>query len=181
VRAIAHLRGKLGRQDVHAVFVGGGPHQPQIKAYADEAGIGDIATFTGRVSDEDLCRILSSADLAVDPDPKNDWSDKSTMNKIIEYMYFGLPIVCFDLKEHRFSAGEAALYAEPNLEADLAGKIVALLDDPERRSRMSAFGRRRVREALAWDYSVAPLLAAYDKALGREPMSGPARQREHAA
>ena len=41
------------------------------------------------MSDDDLCRILSSADLGVDPDPRNDWSDKSTMNKIMEYLYFG--------------------------------------------------------------------------------------------
>ena len=67
-----------------------------------------FCTFTGRVSDDDLCRILSSADVAVDPDPKTAWSDKSTMNKIMEYMFFGLPIVCYDLTEHKVSAQDAA-------------------------------------------------------------------------
>ena len=108
VRAIRLLREDLRRDDLHAVFVGGGPEQPLIRAYADAQGVGDLCTFTGRVSDDDLCRILSSADVAVDPDPKTAWSDKSTMNKIMEYMFFGLPIVCYDLTEHKVSAQDAA-------------------------------------------------------------------------
>jgi glycosyltransferase involved in cell wall biosynthesis len=86
------------------------------------------------------------------------------MNKVIEYMYFGLPIVAFDLHETRVSAGGAAVYAQANSEEDLADSIAALLDDPDRRGRMADIGRRRVVETLAWDHSVAPLLAAYDRA-----------------
>lgn len=163
VRAVRLLRDELGRDDVHAVFVGGGPHQPALKAYATEAGVEELCTFTGRVSDEDLCRVLSSADVAVDPDPKNDWSDKSTMNKIMEYMFFGLPIVAYDLTENRFSAQDAAVYAEPNRELALAQAISDLLDDPERRAKMAELGRRRVRDELAWEYSAPVLLAAYDR------------------
>jgi glycosyltransferase involved in cell wall biosynthesis len=60
VRAVKLLRDELGRDDFHCVMVGGGPHQPTIKAYADELGVGDLCPFTGRVSDDQLCRILSS-------------------------------------------------------------------------------------------------------------------------
>jgi glycosyltransferase involved in cell wall biosynthesis len=165
VRAVKLLTETHGRRDFHVIFVGGGPHQPVIKAYAQEQQIMDYTTFPGRVSDDALCRILSSATLGIDPDPKNPWSDKSTMNKVIEYMYFGLPVVAFDLHETRVSAGAAGLYAEPNSEADLAAKISALLDDPDAQATMEEFGQRRVREVLAWDHSVAPLLAAYDRAL----------------
>lgn len=165
VRAVKLLNEEFGRKDVRCLFVGGGPHQPVVKAYAEEVGIMDFCEFTGRIGDEDLCRILSSATLGIDPDPKNEWSDKSTMNKVIEYMYFGLPVVAFDLHETRVSAGAAGAYAEANSERDMARIIAELLDDPERRARMGELGRQRVREALAWDYSVAPLLAAYDRAL----------------
>jgi glycosyltransferase involved in cell wall biosynthesis len=164
VRAVKILREDCGRTDFHCVFIGGGPHQPAIVGYAEEIGVADLCTFTGRVSDELLCRILSSADVAVDPDPKNAWSDKSTMNKVVEYMYFGLPIVSYDLRETRVSASDASLYAVPNSEAALAGSIEHLLSDPALRTRMGETGSRRVREALAWDYSVPPLLAAYDRA-----------------
>ncbi len=167
VRAVRILRDDLGRNDVHAVFVGGGPEQPLLKEYADEQGVGDICTFTGRVSDEDLCRILSSADVAVDPDPKTDWSDKSTMNKIMEYMFFGLPIVSYDLAEHRVSAQDAAIYAESNSEAALAEEVAKLLDDPETRKKMSDYGSHRVRESLVWQHSVPPLLTAYDAIFAR--------------
>jgi glycosyltransferase involved in cell wall biosynthesis len=164
VRAVKILRDELGRADFHCVFVGGGPYQRTLKAYAEAQGIMDVATFTGRVSDDDLCRILSSASVAVDPDPKNAWSDKSTMNKIVEYMYFGLPIVSYDLHEARVSADEAALYVEPNNERALAEGIANLLDDPTRCQAMGAIGAARVREKLAWDYSVPKLLAAYARA-----------------
>ena len=115
------------------------------------------------VSDDDLCRILSSADVAVDPVPKNAWSDKSTMNKIMEYMFFGLPIVAFDLAEARVSAQDAAVYVNSHAGEDLATGIAELLDDPERRANMAAYGRRRLREELAWEHSAPSLLAAYDE------------------
>jgi glycosyltransferase involved in cell wall biosynthesis len=147
------------------VLIGGGPHQPVIQSYAGQLGVANYCTFTGQIPDEDLCRILSSADIAVDPDPKNDWTDKSTMNKIVEYMFFGLPIVCYDLREARVSADEAAYYVEANNERALASAILELLGDAAARKRMREIGMERVRTTLAWDYSVPPLLAAYDAAL----------------
>jgi len=173
VRAVRILRDDFGRDDFHCVFIGGGPHQPAIKEYADEQGVADVCTFTGRVSDEELCRALSSVDVGVDPDPKNDWSDKSTMNKIIEYMYFGLPVAAFDLTEHRFSAQGAARYAEPNSEQDLARVIAELLDDADARQRLGQLGRDRVHNELAWDYSAPVLLDAYAAALGLHRPAAP--------
>ena len=171
VRAVKLLAETHGRTDFHVLFVGGGPHQAAIKAYAEAEGIMAYAGFTGRVSDDMLCRILSSATLGIDPDPKNPWSDKSTMNKVIEYMHFGLPVVAFDLHETRVSAAEAGAYAEANSEAALAAMVDTLLDAPDRIAAMGEAGIRRVRDVLAWNYSVAPLLAAYDRAML------PARQR----
>ncbi len=161
VRAVKILRDTFGRQDFHCVFVGGGPYQKTIKSYANEQHVSEYCTFTGRVSDEDLCRILSSADVGVDPDPKNDWSDKSTMNKIMEYMYFGLPIVSYDLKEAQVSAGDAAIYAESNSEEALAKSIAYLLDHSDARNEMSRIGYTKLREELSWEHSIAPLLQAY--------------------
>jgi glycosyltransferase involved in cell wall biosynthesis len=175
LRALRILRDQIGRRDVHAVFVGGGPHQPAIKAYAKQIGLEDMTTFTGRVSDDDLCRILSSADIGIDPDPKNDWSDKSTMNKIMEYMYFGLPIVAFDLKETRFSARDAAVYARANAELAMAARIHELLEDEPKRRQMAEFGRRRLREALAWEHAAPVLLSAYEDIFSRGWSSAPER------
>ncbi|MCZ6457686.1 MAG: glycosyltransferase, partial [Actinobacteria bacterium] len=163
VRAARVLRDDLGRNDFHCVVIGGGVQQPIVKAYAEELGVDDLFTFTGVVSDDELCRILSSADIGIDPVPHNDWSDRSTMNKIMEYMYFGLPVVAHDLTEARFSAQDAAVYANSNSDADLARVISDLLDDPDQRQKMSEFGVRRVEEEMAWEHSIPALLDAYEK------------------
>jgi glycosyltransferase involved in cell wall biosynthesis len=89
-------------------------------------------------------------------------NDKSTMNKIMEYMALGKPIVQFDLTEGRFSAQEASLYARKNDEQDMARKIVSLLDDEEARERMGQYGRQRVEEVLAWEHEAPKLLQAYE-------------------
>jgi glycosyltransferase involved in cell wall biosynthesis len=166
IGAIKVLRDRA-RDDFHCVLIGGGTYQPTVAAYAAEQGVADLCTFTGIVSDETLCRVLSSGDVAIDPLPKNDWSDKSTMNKVLEYMFFGLPIVVGDLAEARVSADAAALYVEPGNPLAMAEGIAALLDDPARRSEMGSFGQSRLRNAVAFEYSVPNLLAAYDAAWAR--------------
>jgi len=161
LRAIKSYQEELGRQDARFVLMGGGPALEELKRYKAELGLDGSVVFTGRVSDQDLCRYLSTADLCVDPDPWSEWADKSTMNKVMEYMAFGKPIVAFDLKEGRYSAQEAAIYVRPNDERQFAQKMAELLDDPARRRRMGAFGARRVREKLAWDHSKRVLKEAY--------------------
>jgi len=151
-----------GRQDVHFGLVGDGTSLEEMKALAAELGVADHVTFTGRVPDADLLAMLNTADVCVNPDIANDMNDKSTMNKIMEYMALGKPIVQFDLAEGRFSAQEASLYARKNDPADMAAKILELIDDPARRARMGEFGRRRVENELEWRYEVPKLLAAYD-------------------
>lgn len=153
---------KLGRSDVHFGLVGSGTSFEELRRLAADLGVADYVTFTGRVPDAQLLEMLNTADICVNPDVANAMNDKSTMNKIMEYMALGKPIVQFDLTEGRYSAGEASLYAEKNDPEDLARKIVELLDDPERRSRMGAFGRSRVENQLAWEYEVPQLLRAYD-------------------
>ena len=76
--------------------------------------------------------MLNTADVCVNPDVANEMNDKSTMNKIMEYMALGKPIVQFDLTEGRFSAQEASLYARKNDVDDLAEKILYLLDQSGR-------------------------------------------------
>jgi glycosyltransferase involved in cell wall biosynthesis len=181
VRAVRILRDELKRTDIHCIFMGGGPHQKAIADYAVEIGVQELCTFTGRVSDEDLCRVLSSADIGIDPDPKNAWSDQSTVNKVIEYMFFGLPVLSYDLHETRVSAGEAGLFVTANDERALAEGIVELIEDPERRRRLGAAGHARVREALAWNFSVPQLLAAYRAALGERKQIAPSAEPETAS
>ncbi len=159
--AIKILVEAFGRRDTKFVLMGGGAALEDLKLLKTGLGLDEFVEFTGRVSDYDLCRYLSTADLCLDPDPYSDWADKSTMNKIVEYMAFGKPIVAFDLTEHRYSAQKAAVYAPANNLNAFAHLVADLLDDPSRRQEMGRFGLNRVHKQLAWDYSIPPLLAAY--------------------
>ncbi len=161
IRSIGHVVHDCGRRDIRFVLIGGGDSWHDLKKMAEDAGLAEYVHFTGRIPDIDLQRYLSSADLGVAPDPKNELNDVSTMNKILEYMAVGLPIVSFDLKESRFSAQDGAVYATPNDERDFAQKIVELLDDPARRATMGEKNRVRLREKLSWDYTRIELLRAY--------------------
>lgn len=164
VRYIVHDK---GRTDVHFGLVGGGPELEVLKAQAVELGVADHVTFTGRVPDQDLLEMLNTADVCVNADRFNAMNDKSTMNKIMEYMALGKPIVQFDLTEGRFSAAEASVYAKRNDPVDMAEQILSLLADPERRAEMGRFGRTRVENELSWEHEVPRLLAAYDDLFSR--------------
>ena len=161
LRAVAAIVFDLGRRDVQFGLVGGGTSLDEMKALAVRLGIADYVTFTGRVPDAELLAMLNTADVCVNPDVANEMNDKSTMNKIMEYMALGKPIVQFDLTEGRRTAREASLYAKCNDVADLAAKLVALLDDPERRAAMGQAGRSRVEDELEWRYEAPKLLEAY--------------------
>ncbi|WEV28745.1 glycosyltransferase family 4 protein [Streptomyces sp. 71268] len=161
LRALARLRNELGRSDWHAVFVGSGDSFDAMVELSRRLGLTEQVQFTGRVPDADLVRYLSTADVCLSPDPRNPLNDVSTMNKVLEYMAMGRPVVSFDLKEARVSAGEAAVYAPANDEAAFAGLIARLLDDPGQRERMGAIGRERINGRLSWRNSQASLLAAY--------------------
>lgn len=162
LRAAKHIVSTHGREDVSFTLVGAGDSFVELQALSCELGLEPYVEFTGRVPDEEVERVLATADVCVCPDPLNPLNDVSTMNKVLEYMACGRPIVAYDLREHRYSAGDGALYARPNDEADLARQILTLLDDPERRRRMGDYNRKRFLEQMAWEYSAGELLRAYD-------------------
>lgn len=165
IDAVHHIVFDQGRRDIQFCLVGGGPGLAELKALTSRRSLEDYVTFTGRAPDQDLLEVLSTMDLGVNPDRVNPMNDKSTMNKIMEYMSLGKAMVQFDVTEGRFSAQEASLYAKANDPMDMARLILELLDDPERRARMGRFGRERVEKELSWAYQVKPLIAAYRKAL----------------
>jgi glycosyltransferase involved in cell wall biosynthesis len=144
-------------------IVGGGPHLETLKKQAHDMGLDDCVEFTGRVPDQQMLEYLNTADVCVNSDKYNSMNDKSTMNKILEYMALAKPIVQFDLTEGRYSAQEASLYAKNNDAVDMADKITELLNDHERRKRMGEYGRDRVVNELSWEHTSKALLDGYEK------------------
>jgi len=179
VRCADYIVHDKNRDDVSFVFVGGGDCFDELVALSEHLGLSDVLTFTGRVPDDVVRSILSTADVGLCPDPKNPLNDVSTMNKTMEYMAHAVPVVAFDLVETRVTAGQAALYAAPNSVEDLGSKVLELLDDAERREDLGECGKQRVREALAWPHQASRYLAVYDELtesvapLGAEPPEPP--------
>ena len=129
VRAADVIVHELGRHDIAFTLIGKGDCFDELVALRDELGLAGHVEFTGRAPDELVARIMSAADVGLSPDPKNPLNDVSTMNKTMEYMAFELPVIAFDLRETRVSAGDAAVYVEPNDVHDFATAIVDLMDD----------------------------------------------------
>lgn len=171
LRALADLRDL--RDDWHAVFMGDGDVIEEMRALTCELELEDCVEFTGWVEHDAICRVLSSSDVCIAPDPQNALNDISSMVKISEYMAMSRPIVSFDLAESRVGAGDAAVFATPGDRAGFAQLISELLDDPGRRAEMGAAGSDRARNVLAWEHQERSLLAAYARALSM----GPVRER----
>jgi glycosyltransferase involved in cell wall biosynthesis len=162
VRAVEELVVRRKRTDIHFCLVGDGPCFADLQEMARQLGVSDFVDFTGRIPDDEMIERLSSCDICVDCDPLNPLNNKCTMNKILEYMALGRPIVQYDLLEGRRSAAGASLYAEPNDVFDLANKIEELLAQPKLQQRMGEVGRARMIEDLEWRHQAPKLLAAYD-------------------
>jgi glycosyltransferase involved in cell wall biosynthesis len=156
---------------IHFGLVGGGTELKALRQLARDLDVEEFVTFTGRVPDRELLEMLSTADVCVNPDIANEMNDKSTMNKVMEYMALGKPIVQFDLTEGRVSARDASWYARRNDPVDLAERIVRLLDDEPTRRRMGRIGRERVMSALSWEHEAPRLLAAYQALFAPEPQA----------
>jgi len=153
------------RKDVQLAIVGGGTSVESLKTLSLQMGLGDYVDFYGRVSDELLVDILNTADVCVNPDRPTTMNQLSTMNKIMEYMALQKPIVQYDLKEGRFSAQQASLYADNTNTTDFAEKVIWLLDNPEERKKMSDFGYSRVVRELSWEFESKVLIDFYKRLL----------------
>ena len=154
---------KERREDIKFVLIGSGPAAEELQKQAKEMNLADTVEFTGRISDKELVRRLLESDICVNPDLATPMNDKSTMNKIMEYMSVKKPIVQFNLTEGRYSAQEASLYAAKNDPKDMADKIIELANNPERREIMGKSGRQRLEEKLSWQNQKKELKKLYDE------------------
>jgi glycosyltransferase involved in cell wall biosynthesis len=165
VRAAAIVVGELGRSDIAFTLIGSGDCFADLVKLRDELKLEGHVEFTGRAPDRLVAEILSTADIGLSPDPKNPLNDVSTMNKTMEYMAYELPVVAFDLKETRVSAGDAAVYVTPNDVREYATAIVSLMDDEPKKAMLGKAGRGRVEQTLAWSHQERAYLGVYNALL----------------
>ncbi len=153
------------RNDVHFGIVGGGTHLDEIKELCKQMNLFEHFDFYGRVDDKTMLQVLNTADVCVNPDRPTAMNDLSTMNKIMEYMALKKPIVQYTLKEGRYSAKDASLYAKNTDPIDFAEKIIELLNNEEKRKKMGEYGYNRVLSELSWEHENKNLIHIYKKVL----------------
>jgi glycosyltransferase involved in cell wall biosynthesis len=160
--AFRHIVFDRQRKDIQLALLGGGDVLTHIERLRDRVGLAEHVVFTGHLSDNRLIAdYLATSDVCVEPAPKNPFNDRCTMNKVVEYMAMGKPVVAFDLTEVRDTARGAGVYVQSNDPVEFGDQIVRLLDSPDERLSMGGEGVRRFNEVLAWEYQRDILLGAY--------------------
>ncbi len=154
---------ELNRRDFFCVIAGGGDALDDLKKQARALNLDEFVMFTGYIPHEDVAKYISAADICVAPEKPTPFNHYSTIIKVMEYMALGKPVVGFDLIEHRYSARDAALYAQGGEELDFARKIVTLMDDPVQREALGRLGRERAEKVLDWRHQSRVLVEAYGK------------------
>ncbi len=161
--AVSVLLQRRGHDYLRLELVGDGELRDELEARTVSSGIAGSVTFHGFLAAEEFVPLLMSVDVCVAPDPPNPFNDISTMNKVIEYMAMGRPVVAFDLHETRDLMGEAGLVAAAGDAVALADALETVLDDADRRAAMSGAATRMFSERLGWERSEAPLVQVYDR------------------
>jgi glycosyltransferase involved in cell wall biosynthesis len=134
-------------------------------------GLEEHVSMPGWADDSMLTDYLSTADVGLSSDPPNALNELSTMNKTMEYMAFGLPVLAFDLTETRVSAGDAAVYVATSgvnaskLPVAFAEALVDLLAHPEQRVEIGRRGRARIEHRLDWRHQRPAYLEVYRQLL----------------
>jgi glycosyltransferase involved in cell wall biosynthesis len=142
-------------------IVGEGAAREELAARCEQAGVGDRVTFTGHVPHERVAALIADADIGIDPAPPTELNEGSTMIKVAEYMGSGRPVVAYDLRETRRTAGDAALYASDGKRQHFVELIRELARDGDRRLRLGRLARERALE-LTWEQSEIALRSVYE-------------------
>ncbi|MCG3748927.1 glycosyltransferase family 4 protein [Amycolatopsis sp. Poz14] len=157
-----------GRDDVQFAVLGFGDCLEDLRRQCSELGLDDYVDLPGRVGPAQISEYFSTASAGLSPDPLNPLNDVSTMNKTMEYLAYGLPVVAYRLAENAISAGDCAVYVEPGDAAGFTEQLVSLLDDPDRREELGKRGRLRAERELDWAPQARTYVSVYDRLLRRD-------------
>jgi glycosyltransferase involved in cell wall biosynthesis len=156
LEAFAKLRTE---RDVELLLVArprpGGPTEQLI----DRLAIGDAVRFVHGVGDEELARIVASAEVACVPSLYEGFSLPT-----VEAMACATPLVVSRAGAIPEVVGPDGLCADlvtPGDVGELAAALEALVDDPARRVRMGAAGRERALARFGWRTVAVTTAAAY--------------------
>jgi glycosyltransferase involved in cell wall biosynthesis len=146
----------------HLLLVGGGEDYDRLQQMAVELGIGERTLFTGRVPPADVPAYLALATLTVDPVHDDLIARARSPLKVVEGIAKGVPVITADVGDRRemLAGGEVGMLVPAGDSAALGDAVLALLNDPARRGRMTAAALAG-RERWYWDRLVHDFAQVY--------------------
>ncbi|MCB0112877.1 MAG: glycosyltransferase family 4 protein [Caldilineaceae bacterium] len=164
------------RQDVHLLLMGF-PNLAYYKELAQQLGITEYVTFTGRVSYHEAPRYLALGDIAVAPK----LSVTEGAGKLLNYMAVGLPTVAFDSPVAREYLGLDGVFARRGDVDSLVEKLLEIIDlvanQPESARFMGERLRQHVVQHFSWDMAGRQIISIYDHLIERRAMPSLRHQR----
>lgn len=162
------------RNDISFSVLGKGDEWERLRSKVKELDLEDFVYMPGRVTDSELFEYLSTADVGLSADPPGPLNNVSTMNKTMEYMAFGVPVLAFNLKETRFSAQESAIYVDSPTPEAYGDELLRMLDDADLLVLLGTSGRQRATQVLDWKFQAQQYLGVFERVVGL-PLSQPAK------
>jgi glycosyltransferase involved in cell wall biosynthesis len=144
VNAFAQLAG-----DPRLLIVGDGPERGAIEGELSRLGLQQRVVLTGAVAHAKVPSYLAAMDIGVAPYREQPDFYFSPL-KVAEYLAAGLPVVTTTQGGLPDLVGEAGLVVPPGSVPALQAALAHLVDDPNRRTRMSQAARLRA-AGLTWD------------------------------
>ncbi len=154
---------RISRKGLPLHFLIMGFPEEKYRRMADDAGIGDSVTFTGRIDYTKAAFYLSAGDIALSP--KVSLSEAN--GKLFNYMACALPTVAFDTPVNREILGDAGVYARYGDAAHFAASLESLLDDEGRRLELGAMAREKAEKEHSWQARARALEEIYRRIMDK--------------
>jgi len=120
-------------------------------------GVRDRICSLGFVSDEDLVSLYNLSNVVLLPSFCEGFGFP-----ILEGIACGVPVITSRVLSMPELGGEIALYIDPKKPEEIADKIIAVVNNPELRSKMKALGFKHTNR-FTWDNTAARTLAVYSE------------------
>lgn len=163
LRAMARLDKKCSWR---LILIGEGEARPNLEKLVRELGIQARVIFCGYISNHELPRYYSIADLAVFPS----LADETFGVAICEAMACGRAVISTRVGgiPELVMDGESGILVEPKNWEDLAHRISQVLMDDPQRSRLGGRALERVRQHFTWEKVAERLRKTYEATLSAE-------------
>lgn len=151
VHALARIRTDRPGLPVQLEVFGRGDSVEPLRVLSRSLAVDDVVTFHGRIPLEQVPAEIAASDVGLSPARRSAFTDLALSTKVFEYAAMGKPVVAtkLDTPGRYFEPDTVLTYSAGNA-ADLAAKILSLVDDPAARDERVRRTAARV-DALSWE------------------------------